>query len=292
MTGQATVRTTAPAWLTTAAQARHTALATRVLAEYDALRLRTYAKSEGLDRCIRVLEMGTATTLRFDDVGSFNRIYAPDQSIAKRLAEVEEFYAGCPFGCELVGPPEGSSEAIDRACEQRGWSRGQRYAWVYARTAWLRRRASDTAEFRIAPPSEAERETFLNCYLKGFEAAPERFAAAIRNMRHLFHVPQLQFLLAWKGHEPAGVGMLYRNSRATTLCASATLPEYRRSGCHRALLEARIQTAIGQGCKQLCALATLGSQSHANMEARGLITVGVSASWRFDPPARAPVPPD
>jgi hypothetical protein len=285
MTAHATERIARPASLTTAEQARFTALGIRVFAEYDALRLRTYAKGERLGRRVRVRAMGTAMALRFDDVGYFNRIYAPDNSVAERLADVEQFYAGSRFGCELVGPPEGSCEAIDRACERRGWTAGKRYAWVYARTAWLGRNKSRTCEFRIAPPPEVERGTFLDCYLTGFEAAPERFAAAHRNMRHLFEVPELQFLVAWKGQVPVGVGMLYRDSRATALCAGATVPKYRRSGCHHALLAARIQTAIGQGCKQLCSWAAAGSQSHINMEDLGLMTVGVSASWRFEPPA-------
>jgi hypothetical protein len=282
MTAHATGRT-APAGLTEAERVHYTALGIRVFAEYDALRLRTYAKGEQLGARTRVRALGTAVALRFDDVGYFNRIYAPDDSIAERLAEAERFYAGRPFGCELVGPPEETCGAIDRACEKRGWTRGKRYAWVYARAAWLRPKTSGAGGFRIAPPSETERNIFLNCYLRGFEAEPERFAAALRNMRHLFDVPQLQFLLAWKGRQPAGVGMLYRDGSATALCAGATVPEYRRSGCHHALLDARIQAAIGQGSKELCSWAALGSQSHVNMEDAGLITVGISAAWRFEP---------
>jgi hypothetical protein len=288
MTAHASALAAPPPSLTRAEKARFTALGIRVFAKYDALRLRTYAKGERLDGRIGVRAMGTSVALRFDDVGYFNRVYARDNSIADRLAEVERFYAGGEFGCELVGPPEGSCEAIDRACERRGWTRGKRYAWVYARTAWLRPRSSGNGEFRIGPPSEVERDTFLRCYLTGFEAEPDRFAPALRNMRHLFDVPELQFLLAWKGQDPAGVGMLYHEGAATALCAGATVPEYRRSGCHHALLEARIQAAIDKGCRELCSWAAMGSQSHLNMEDAGLITVGVSAAWRFEPRARRP----
>ncbi len=286
MTASATQRTAPATCPGMQEQAAFTALGIRVFAEYDALRLRTYAKGERLGRRVRVRKVGSATALRFEDVGYFNRIYAPDDSIGDRLPEVERFYAGSRFGCELVGPSAGWCEAIDRACEARGWTRSKRYAWVYARTAWLHPKLSDAGEFRIAPPSEAERATFLDCYLRGFEAPPENFAAAQRNMRHLFQAPQLYFLLAWKGQTPAGVGMLYRSGKATALCAGATVPEYRRSGCHHALLNARIQTALEQGCDALCSWAALGSQSHINMEDAGLITVGVSAAWRFEPAAR------
>jgi hypothetical protein len=283
MTAHGTERTTRPAGLTPAEQERFTALGIEVFARYDALRLRTYAKGEALDGRIRIRAMGSAVALRFDDVGYFNRVYAPDDSIADRLAELERFYAGCEFGCELVGPPEGFCGEIDRACERRGWIRAKRYAWVYARTAWLHPQTSGDCGFRIAPPSEEERDTFLNCYLRGFEAEPKRFPAAIRNMRHLFDAPELQFLLAWKGQQPAGIGMLYHDETATALCAGATVPEYRRSGCHHAMLVARIEAAISQGCKQLCSWAALGGQSHTNAENAGLMTVGVSAAWRFEP---------
>jgi GNAT superfamily N-acetyltransferase len=140
-----------------------------------------------------------------------------------------------------------------------------------------------TNELSIRHVSVEERESFLLSYLRAFEARPERFANALRNMRHLFGVPDLEFLMAWQGKQPSAVGMLYRAGKAAGLCAGATLPEYRRQGCHSALLAARIRLAEEQGCDEIFAWAAAGGQGHANMERIGLKTAGITTAWR--PPA-------
>src|SRR5262249_8286209 len=152
--------------------------------------------------------VGSATLLRFQDVGYFNRVYAPDDTVWERLAEIEAFYQESPFGCELIGPTIGTSCRIDRECGRRGWAPGVRYAWLAAPRAKFSF-AESTRHFEIRLPAEAEQELFLLSYLRGFEANPERFSAAIQNMRHLFKRPDLHFLLALRAGRPAGIGMLY-----------------------------------------------------------------------------------
>src|ERR1700679_2311274 len=72
---------------------------------YDTLRLETYREKEDLTQRIRVKRIGSATALRFEDVGYFNRVYCSDETIFENLPEIEDFYHGSPYGCELVGPP-------------------------------------------------------------------------------------------------------------------------------------------------------------------------------------------
>jgi hypothetical protein len=254
--------------------------ALQLFARYDSLRLQTYQERECHGERIRILRIGSATALRFDDVGYFNRVYAPDQSIAERLAEVEAFYRGCPFGCELLGPSGAPVNPIERACRLRGWIAGGRYAWLHVPTA-MAMAPPIADEFTIRQPEVEERTLFLLTYLQGFEAQPDRFAAALKNMRHLFEIPELLFLMAWKENRPAGVGMMYQVDETAALCAGATLPQHRRQACHAALLRARIQFAIQRGSKEIFSWATDGGQSQANMERAGLRTVGVTSAWHF-----------
>jgi hypothetical protein len=253
----------------------------RLFAGYDSLRLTTYQTQEHLYRRISVSSIGSATALRFDDVGYFNRVYAPDEAIAEHVQEIEDFYDGCPFECELIGPVDESSDGFGRACRARGWASGHSYAWLYGSVSQAIPRIRPSSEFTIRRPREDERTRFLECYLRAFEALPEKIPAAIRNMRHLFDRPELSFLLALKDGEPAGIGMLYRQGSAAGLCAGATLPEHRENGCHRALLGARIQLAAELGCERLFSWAAADGQSQANMERAGLRTVGITCGWRF-----------
>jgi hypothetical protein len=246
-------------------------------AHYDALRLRTYRDREGHGERIGIRSIGPATVLRFDDVDYFNRAYADDDSVWESIAEIEAFYRGGRWGCELVGPP---TEARGEAPGPR-WIPGKSYAWMHGRVSQTTL-ALGTSEFSIRPPLESERVLFLRSYLRGFEAHPSGYAAAVRNMRYLFEQPELSFLIAWRKDRPAGIGMLYRTGTTAVLCAGATLPGMRRRGCHQALLAARLRLARDHGCHEVYSWAEAGGQSQANMEHAGLRTVGVTHAWRLE----------
>ncbi len=250
-----------------------------LFARYDSLRLRTYQAGENLDGQIRVAALGPATALRFDEVGYFNRVYAPSAEAWKHVRSFENFYQGCPFPSELVGPPLGLSAPLDVVCRSRGWTEGKEYAWVGGPIPPPAPGGYGVRGYTVRSPGPEERLAFLACYLRGFEAEPPRVQAAVRNMRHLFARPELSFLIAWRKGRPAGVGMLYRENRMAILCAGATIPEERRNGCHAALLEARFDLAAELGCKEIYSWAVNGGQSHANMERAGLPTLGVTRSW-------------
>jgi len=68
----------------------------------------------------------------------------------------------------------------------------------------------------------------------------------------------------------AGLGTLFFHGRAAYLAGAMTLPEMRRRGCQRALLEHRIRQAAERGC-DLVVTDTLGdNESQRNVERAGL----------------------
>jgi hypothetical protein len=254
------------------------------VARYDAMRVETYRQKENLSDRISISPIGSAVALRFDDVGYFNRIYCADESVFETLPEIETFYRGGPFGCELVGPPVvdfGNENKISRP----GWASANCYAWMYADDCRLIEPTHQTT-FVIRAPEPSERQQFLTTYLRAFDAQEDRFTAALRNMRHLFDRPELDFLMAWHGETLAGVAMMMRCDGTALLCAGAALPEYREMGCHAALLAARIRLASESRCRQIYSWAALGGQSQSNMEKAGLSVVGTTTTWRFSPESR------
>src|ERR1700751_4575164 len=98
---------------------------------YDTMRVKTYRRKENLGDRIFVSPIGSAVALRFDDVGYFNRVYCADESVFEMVPEIEAFYRGGPFGCELVGPPVAESERARRIAHLVG-GRANRYEWRYA----------------------------------------------------------------------------------------------------------------------------------------------------------------
>jgi hypothetical protein len=254
--------------------------ALRHVARYDAMRLETYREKENLGKRIRVSRIGSALALRFDDVGYFNRVYCGDRGFLDKLAEIEEFYRGGEFGCELVGPP--SDEQGGVSISRAGWTPAGQYAWLAHPDCNLLHFARTTT-FNIRPAQPGQREMFLRAYLRAFEAEPHRIPGALRNMRHLFDRPELDFLMAWHGETLAGVAMLMRSGTTALLCAGAALPEFREMGCHVAMLGARIRLAAKSGCREIYSWAALGGQSQANMERAGLAVVGTTPCWRYFP---------
>jgi GNAT superfamily N-acetyltransferase len=254
----------------------------RLFADYDALRLSTYREKEWLEDRIRVGSIGTATALRFDDVGYFNRIYAPDESILDRLEEVEDYYRGSWHGCELLCAAEREFSPA-----RPGWTSGTSYAWLHASPvpSTTLPPAGETmpGEIVVRAPEPGERVLFLETYLRAFEASEEGMPAAIRNMRHLFTSPRLSFLMALVNDQPVGIGMLYRRGTTAALCAGACLPGHRRQGYHRALVEARLRLAAEAGCTEIVSWAVAGGASHQSMEKAGLQTVGVTTAWKLAP---------
>jgi hypothetical protein len=250
------------------------------VARYDSMRLETYRQKENLTDRICVSPIGSALALRFDDVGYFNRVYCSDQAFFEELPAIEAVYRGGPFGCELVAPPSDESGSV--SISRPGWTRAHHYAWLShpdCSALW----SVQVTPFEIRPPKTSERQQFLLAYLRAFEAQEERISAALRNMRHLFDRPELDFLIAWHGETLAGVSILMRSGSTALLCAGAALPEFREMGCHAALLAARIRLASEAGCRQIYSWAELGGQSQANMEKAGLMVAGTTTTWRYSP---------
>jgi len=248
-------------------------------AAYDCLRLSTYRDRETQAAKIRIENAFDATLLRFEDVGFFNRVYAPNDTVSRHLDEVEKFYRDSRFGCELVAAC-GDQGPVANACLQRGWQRSHSYAWMHIETG----AAGPCGEYpgiSIREPRIEERKAFLEFYLRGFEASPANFPAAIRNMRHLFELPQLRFMIASYRGVDAAIGMLCVFGDTAMLVAGATLPEQRRHGCHHALLAARLRLAHALRCTEIVSYAYSGGQSHLDMEHMGLRTVSITQSWRF-----------
>jgi GNAT superfamily N-acetyltransferase len=245
------------------------------------MRLDVYRQKENLSDRVAIARFGSALALRFDDVGYFNRVYCADNAVFEVLAHLEEFYRGTPFGFEIVGPPHAGDEAAHAISQRVGWRPSTRFAWIHADLNTLPQ--APVCSFDIRSPEPSERERFLLTYLEGFEVAEDRMPAAIRNMRHLFDRSDLEFFLAFHEGRPAGTGMIRYNNGIALLCAGAALPEFRRNGCHAALLEARLRRARERGCQEVYSWAVLDGRSHLNMLKAGLETVGVTTCWHWTP---------
>jgi GNAT superfamily N-acetyltransferase len=98
---------------------------------------------------------------------------------------------------------------------------------------------------------------------------PERRA----NMAALFHVPGSLNTFATVNDALVGVagGMTHPDGEIIALFGSATLPQFRRRGIHRAMLDFRLSHARARGCKLALITATPGSTSERNLMRHGFV---------------------
>ena len=252
------------------------ARALAVFAEYDAARLRAY-RTVGAPERIGFLRLGSSWALRFTEVGYFNRVYGVEASTISELAALDDFYGGIDHPVQLIAAPHVDLGEFAVPLRSAGFEPGPAYARVAHELASIR--FEPDPEVRLLERGEFDDETFLDLYLGGFRAAPERHAAAKRNMRQLFDVDGLHFTLATYAGTPAGIGMLYLSDRQAFLCAGATLPEFEQRGCHTALVQQRLKRAVELGAERAISWAYDGGNSHRNMTAQGFATLGVDRAW-------------
>lgn len=254
-------------------------------AAYDRLRLSICQEQGPRANRMRIASLGSATLLRCDDVESLNVVYAPEERVADRLDLIEDFYRASAHGCRLIAPTRSTGGRLARACDARGWTAGQEFAWLFAACPTLA--VIDDESMTVRQARFEERDEFLHLGLRALGDQARDLDAAVTQLRYWFLHPSFRFLFAcWRGR-PVGVGVLYHLGSSILLGEAALLPAYRGLGGDRALLNARIRLAQSLGGLRLYARAEFSSPDHANMLRAGLRTVRTTASWLIGPDRRA-----
>ncbi len=259
--------------------------AMQAVAAYDSLRLRAYQRNFPHPQDLAVEQHADRTTLRFSQVGYFNRTYLLNEQPQLDGDALERFYRDSSFGFEVVAH-DSAATALQAQPQARAWQASARHAWLWADLANTTTTALGAlpSGWQIRPPLASEQSAFCEVYLQAFEAAPHRHAAAMANMRLLFEQPQLHALMAFDQGQPVGVALTYLHGNIALLSAGATLPPWRQRGLHRRLIAERLHQAKRWGAQHAVSWALAGGRSHANLQHLGLRTLGHTQSWRA--PAR------
>ncbi|HDR4865516.1 TPA: GNAT family N-acetyltransferase [Bacillus cereus] len=126
---------------------------------------------------------------------------------------------------------------------------------------------------------ENEFDIFADIYVRGFNMPSFTKDGVRQNNEILYNKPEWHFFIAEVQNSPAGIGVLYINKGVASLAASATLPEFQRKGCHTALIQKRIKTAIESNCTLIVGQARFGSGSQNNMERAHMKIAYTKSIW-------------
>jgi GNAT superfamily N-acetyltransferase len=80
---------------------------------------------------------------------------------------------------------------------------------------------------------------------------------------------------------PGAAGVLGIHDGVALLAGSATIPELRRRGLHRAILDERLRYAFDHGCDLAMMVAEPGSDSQRNAESKGFRIAYTRTKWRL-----------
>jgi len=85
--------------------------------------------------------------------------------------------------------------------------------------------------------------------------------------------------------EPVAAGVLWRHAGVALFGGACTIPEARKQGAQRALLEARMSVARSSGCDLAMMCAQPGSASQRNAERQGFRIAYTRIKWRLANPS-------
>jgi hypothetical protein len=118
-----------------------------------------------------------------------------------------------------------------------------------------------------ALPEEAD--GWLQIVGQGFEERSPPSAEAIDILGPNFHAPSSAAYFVWLEGRPVAGGGMYHHEGVIELGGASTLPDYRRRGAQRALIETRLSDARALGCDLAMILTRPGSDSQRNAQRAG-----------------------
>ena len=148
------------------------------------------------------------------------------------------------------------------------------------------RNATDHINVRII--GEPDRDRWARTATEGWQAETE-FADMIYNLMRInaSRAGGLCFLAELR-EQPIATGVLAIHDGVALLAGASTLPQSRRQGAQKALLEARLQYAIEAGCDLAMFCAAPGSASQRNGERQGFRIAYTRVKFEFKGERRIP----
>jgi hypothetical protein len=116
-----------------------------------------------------------------------------------------------------------------------------------------------------------EKDLFADIYFTSFGVPKTSENNYVReSIRALVEIPSNMCFFALIEKSVAALAVLSLFEGIGYLALAATLPSFRGYGCHKALLQARMEQAARQGCQLIIGQAGVGTSSQRNMEHVGL----------------------
>ncbi|EEL69709.1 GNAT family N-acetyltransferase [Bacillus mycoides] len=250
-------------------------------AEIDMLssRLEALQALSGNPMQIQIKKFGSATAFSSKVITgpAFNTVKGITFINTDELDVIISHYQSLQIPCRFeITPAQGTTELF-QYLSQKGFYQSSFHTALYS----IPREDSSLlpSSISVRKLKENEFDIFADIYVRGFNMPPFTKDGVRQNNEILYNKPGWHFFISEVQNIPAGIGVLYVNKGIASLAASATLPEFQRKGCHTALIQKRIETAIATDCHLIVGQARFGSGSQNNMERAHLKIAYTKSIW-------------
>lgn len=250
-------------------------------AEIDMLssRLEALQALSGNPMQIQIKKFGSATAFSSKVITgpAFNTVKGITFINTDELDVIISYYQSLQIPCRFeITPAQGTTELF-QYLSQKGFYQSSFHTALYS----IPREDSSLlpSSISVRKLKENEFDIFADIYVRGFNMPPFTKDGVRQNNEILYNKPGWHFFISEVQNIPAGIGVLYVNKGIASLAASATLPEFQRKGCHTALIQKRIETAIATDCHLIVGQARFGSGSQNNMERAHLKIAYTKSIW-------------
>jgi GNAT superfamily N-acetyltransferase len=128
---------------------------------------------------------------------------------------------------------------------------------------------------------EGEEELWSRISARGWGEHPEWTEFLLSSGRMMASSHGSLGFFAYLDGEPAATGVLRCHEGVALFGGACTVPEARKQGAQRALLEARMNMAVSQGCDLAMMCAQPGSPSQRNAEREGFRIAYTRIKWQL-----------
>jgi len=130
---------------------------------------------------------------------------------------------------------------------------------------------------------DGEEELWSRISARGWSEHPEWQEMLLSAGRLLASSEGSLGFFAFLDGEPVATGVLWCHAGVALFGGASTVPEARRQGAQRALLDARMNMALSQRCDLAMMCAQPGSASQRNAERQGFRIAYTRIKWQFAP---------
>ena len=206
----------------------------------------------------------------------YNRIICMNTESLDALRGASDWYRDDDISCNCSLPPQKANEESVTALRAAGFHYVGADAVYFTRPTELPK-VEDSPAVSILTGEEAGVSRVLIPELLSQATAP--ILRSVEELSQRYSSSSLEYFLAFIDGELAARASLFHSGRICWFSNAITKPEFRKRGCHAALISRRMRRARELGCNLVISDTEFHSASHRNLSKLGFQLAYVSAEF-------------